>query len=160
MANQANLPSRPFSRGLRGWDPFRSFQDEIERFFGDVARPGLQAFGSDSWSASLPVNVAETDEAIEIEAELPGIDERDIDVQLHDRVLTIKGERRGEETKEEKNYHIVERSYGAFARSLQLPFAAEPEAVSAKFDKGVLKIAIAKPKDNSAGVHKITVQGG
>jgi len=97
------------------------------------------------------VDVAEDEKAVTLTAELPGVDEKDIDVSLVDDQLTIRGEKRSEhdEKKEEdgRTLHRVERSYGAFQRTLALPHKVDPEHISAQFKDGVLKITLPKPPD-------------
>ena len=91
------------------------------------------------------INVAETKDAFEVTAELPGVDEKDIKVSLDDNQLVISGEKKAESTKEEKDWHVQERTYGSFYRSMSLPFEPEDGAVEAHFDKGVLHLTIKKP---------------
>jgi HSP20 family protein len=92
-----------------------------------------------------PINVAETNDAFEVTAELPGVDEKDINISLEDNQLVISGEKKAESTREEKDWHVEERSYGSFYRSMFLPFEPEEGAVDAHFDKGVLHLTIKKP---------------
>jgi HSP20 family protein len=94
-----------------------------------------------------PVNVAETKEALEISVELPGVSENDVKVSLDHQRLTIAGEKRNESESTEKNWHVVERSYGAFQRSVALPFEPAADAIDARFDKGVLRVTIRKPSE-------------
>jgi HSP20 family protein len=89
--------------------------------------------------------VAETKDAYEVTAELPGVDEKDIKVSLDQNQLVISGEKKAESTTEEKDWHVEERSYGSFYRSMSLPFEPEDGAVDAHFDKGVLHLTIKKP---------------
>ena len=89
--------------------------------------------------------VAETKDAFEVTAELPGVDEKDIKVSLDGNQLVISGEKKEESTKEEKDWHVEERSFGSFYRSMSLPFEPEDGAVEAHFDKGVLRLSIKKP---------------
>ena len=98
------------------------------------------------------ISVAETRDAFEVTAELPGVDEKDIKVSLDENQLVISGEKKAESTTEEKDWHVEERSYGSFYRSMYLPFEPEDGAVDAHFDKGVLHLTIKKP----AKVTKIT----
>jgi len=96
--------------------------------------------------AGAPViNVAETKDAYEVSAELPGVDEKDIKVSLDDNQLVISGEKKAESTREEKDWHVEERSYGTFYRSISLPFGPEDGAVDAHYGKGVLHLTIKKP---------------
>ncbi|MGO8915647.1 MAG: Hsp20/alpha crystallin family protein [Stellaceae bacterium] len=109
------------------------------------------------------INVSETDDDIRITADLPGLDEDDVELTLADDMLTISGEREAEEDKTEgegeRSYHVVERSRGAFSRTLQLPFSADPDAVEAVFKNGVLAITIPKPRAVQEKVRKIAVKG-
>ena len=91
------------------------------------------------------VDIAETDKDIEITAELPGLEEKDVQVNVADDVLTIKGEKKAEKEEKDKNYHRIERSYGSFCRSLQLPAGANADAIKATLKNGVLKVTVTKP---------------
>jgi HSP20 family protein len=107
-----------------------------------------------------PVNVSETDKAWLISVELPGLEEKDIHVELRGNLLSIWGERTWREEKKEKQYHRVESQYGSFRRSLTLPsnLRLEPEAITAKYSKGVLELSI--PKVEETPTAKIPVKGG
>ena len=97
--------------------------------------------------------------ALEIEAELPGVDEKDIDVQLSDNLLTIRGEKRAERKEEkEGDYRLIERSYGSFARSIEVPFAVEADGVEATFRNGVLHLSLPKPPEAATRTRKIEVR--
>jgi HSP20 family protein len=106
------------------------------------------------------VDVAETDKAIEISAELPGVEEKDIDLTVSEDAVTLKAEKKTdrEEKDEKKNYHLVERSYGMFQRRIPMPFKVDPDKVDAKFEKGVLKVTVAKPEAVQAQTRKIKVK--
>jgi HSP20 family protein len=124
------------------WDPFRAMRREMEN--------ALRAFDQNSFSPDIgagapAINVAETKDAFEVTAELPGVDEKDIKVSLDDNQLVISGEKKAESTKEEKDWHVQERTYGSFYRSMSLPFEPEDGAVDAHFDRGVLHLTIKKP---------------
>lgn len=142
-----------------GRDVFSSLQREIDRVFADFGR-GLPALGDFGKGAGLKVNVAETDSAFEVTAEIPGVDAKDIDVQLKDGVLTIRGEKKDEreEKDEKKNYHLVERSYGMFERSFTVGNDIDVDKISAAFDKGVLKVTLPKLAEAKAKVQKIEVK--
>ena len=90
------------------------------------------------------MNISETDNAVEIEAELPGIEEKDVEVSLNEDVLTIKGEKKMERDEQQKNYRHQERMFGKFERSIDLSFVPDPKSVKALFAKGVLKITLPK----------------
>ena len=123
-------------------DPFRAIRREME----NAVRSYNQNSSSPGIGAGAPaINVAETKDAFEVTAELPGVDEKDIKVSLDSNQLVICGEKKAESTKEEKDWHVEERSYGSFYRSMSLPFEPEDGAVDAHFDKGVLHLTIKKP---------------
>ena len=106
------------------------------------------------------IDVSETDAELKIEAELPGVDEKDLEVVLSDGRLTIKGEKKAEKEEKKKDYHLVERSYGSFARSIGLPFEADPGQVKASFAKGVLTVTVPKPPEVKAKEKKIQIGKG
>jgi HSP20 family protein len=123
-------------------DPFRAMRREMET----ALRAFDQGSSSPDIGAGAPaVSVAETKDAFEVTAELPGVDEKDIRVSLDENQLVISGEKKAESRKEEKDWHVEERSYGSFYRSISLPFEPEDGAVDAHFDKGVLHLTIKKP---------------
>ena len=123
MARNPLTQFRSGSGLLGGGDPFLSLHREMNRLFDDAFR-GMPAQGSATGGSfvNAHMNVSETDNEIRITAELPGVAEKDIDVTLDDDILTIRGEKRFEQSDEKENFHFVERSYGTFQRSLRLPF--------------------------------------
>ncbi len=136
--------------------PFFSLQREIDRLFEDFSR-GFPAMGNGGLSKMTPtMDVAETDKEIELTAELPGLEQKDVQINLADNVLTIKGEKNAEKEQKDKNYRLVERSYGSFERSLALPDGVDADAIKASIDKGVLKVVIPKPAP--AQVKKVEVK--
>lgn len=158
----ASLPAAR-AEGFAG-DPFFRLQHEMNRLFDD-AFTGLQlpaAFRGEGEDSRLPrIDVHEADHAIEIEAELPGVDEKDIDVQVADNLLTIRGEKKLERKDEkEGQYRVSERSYGSFTRSMTLPFDVDPEAVEATFKNGVLKLTLPKPAEAQAQARRIAIKRG
>lgn len=137
-----SLPRLWTSSQEPAFDPFRAMRREVE----DALRAFNQGAPSRSIGAGVPaINVAETKDAFEVTAELPGVDEKDIKVSLDGNQVVISGEKKAETTKDEKDWHVEERSYGSFYRSMSLPFEPEDGAVEAHFDKGVLHLAIKKP---------------
>ena len=119
MADQkSSVPVRQGAGGVSRFDPFGSLRSEIDRLFEDFGR-GWPSMGGtfpsrEAFSALRPsMNVAETDKDIEITAELPGLDEKDVQVNLENDVLTLKGEKRAEKEENDKSYHMMERSYGS-----------------------------------------------
>lgn len=146
----------PFGgRGLLGRDPFFDFRREMNRLFDDSFR-GLGEDQGGGFMLSPKVDVAQTDNGWEITAELPGVDQKDIDLQLDGDMLTISGEKR-DEKKDEKN-RFVERSYGSFTRSFQLPFTPDPGKVTADCDRGILTIKVPKSAEQNRS-KKIAIGG-
>lgn len=122
-------------------------------FFGGFGLTPFRTFFDESWDSFSPkVNVVEGDKEIKISAELPGMDEKDINVSLSHGVLTINGEKKEEEEHRGKNYYRMERSYGSFRRSIPLPSEVDDDKVEAVFKKGVLTINL--PKTAKAQAHK------
>ncbi len=154
-------------RGLSRWaqdsDPFQSMNREMARLFDDMIRGfGLPVFRGAFAAGTIGprVDVHETDRELVLEAELPGVARNEIDVTLVDDLLTIRGEKRGEETRRSQDYHIAERSYGAFSRTIRLPFAANPEQIEASCTNGLLTVRIPKPGDTSRAHRRIEVKAG
>jgi HSP20 family protein len=106
-----------------------------------------------------PVDVYEDEHNITLKIEVPGIDEKDIDVQIENNTLTVNGERKFEKEEKEENYRRVERQYGSFTRSFTLPNTVDPEHVQAHYDKGILKIQLAKKAEAKPKQIKVNVGG-
>lgn len=139
-------------------DPFAALRRELDSFFADYNRglPMLTGVG-----AQMPaLNIAETKDAIEITTELPGIDEKDINVSLDGNRLVISGEKKQESDRNEKEWHVVERSYGAFHRAVALPFEPNEASVEAHFDKGVLHLKVNKPAEVEKAKKTIEIKAG
>lgn len=147
-----------FGRGS-GTDMFSSLHREIDRVFQDFGRNGMPSLGDFGRNAmAMKVNVAEHENVLEVTAELPGCAPEDIDVQLKDGVLTIKGEKKVEKDEKQKDYHVMERSYGMFERSFTLPAEVDGSKVDAQFDKGVLKVTLPKLPEAQSRMQKIAVK--
>jgi HSP20 family protein len=134
---------------------------EVEKTFEDFAR--RTPFASLGEIALTPkIDVTESNGGLEVTAELPGVDEKDVDITLADGVLTIRGEKKSERDEEdkEKNWHIVERNYGSFARSIRLPFDPDMNKVEARFDKGVLRVRLPKSAEAAKKERKIEIRKG
>ena len=152
---------------LTRWEPFREFstlQDRMNRLF----RESYSGEGRDeslTTSSFAPaVDVYEDEHKVTLKIEVPGIDEKDIDVRVENNTLTVHGERKIEKEEKEENYRRVERQYGSFTRTFTLPTTVDTENVSATYDKGVLKIALpkkaeAKPKQIKVNVGQREVVG-
>jgi HSP20 family protein len=140
-------------------EPFRMLKREIDNLFSGFTSNGPVAGPlTGSGRLAIQVDIAETDKALEVTAEMPGVNEKDIDVSLAGDVLAIKPEKKSDKEEKTKDYHIVERSYGTFERSMRLPFKADPANVDAKFEKGVLRLIIQKPAEAQAKLQKIEVK--
>jgi HSP20 family protein len=137
-------------------NPFAHLQREVNRILG-VGDGGSS--GGALLDAAPRVEVRESDRELTIRAELPGVKEEDIEIELVDDVLTIRGEKKMEKEEENENVHIMERAYGSFARSIRLPFEVKPEQVQASFENGVLTIRMPKPAHHQ-NVHQIRLQHG
>ena len=135
---------RGLSRSLS--NPFTALQQEIDRLFDGFSR-GFTSFPNLPTTRELmpSMDVSETDKEIEITTELPGLEEKDIQLNVADDVLTVRGEKKNEREESEKDYHLVERSYGSFVRSVQLPTGVNAEGIKAVMSKGVLKVTVPKP---------------
>ncbi|HXZ34187.1 MAG TPA: Hsp20/alpha crystallin family protein [Terriglobales bacterium] len=144
---------------LTRWDPFREFstlQERMNRLFRDSFTEGRDE--SLTTGAFAPaVDVYEDEHNVTLKIEVPGIDEKDIDVRIEDNTLTVHGERKFEKEEKEENYRRVERQYGSFTRSFTLPNTVDTENVSANYDKGVLKITLAKKAEAKPKQIKVNV---
>lgn len=142
------------------WDPFREFttlQDRMGRLFRDSYSDGRdEALTTTAFAP--PVDVYEDEHNVVLKLEVPGIDEKDIDVRVENNTLTVHGERKFEKEEKEENFRRVESSYGSFTRTFTLPQTVEAEKVTAHYDKGVLKITL--PKKAEAKPKQIKVNVG
>src|SRR5262249_17484900 len=142
------------------WDPFREFttlQDRMNRLFQDsFGREGREEALSTA-SFAPPVDVYEDEHSITLKIEVPGIEEKDIDVRVENNILTVIGERKFEKEEKQENYRRVERQYGSFTRSFTLPTTVDPEQISAEYDKGVLKIQLTKKAEAKPKQIKVNV---
>jgi HSP20 family protein len=138
------------TKDLMEWRPFREVfrlrreMDHLwEDYFGS-GRRGLQPLQREFAPA---VDVKESAEAVVVKAEVPGMDAKDINIAVTGEVLTIKGEKKSEREEKEENYHLVERTYGSFSRSLVLPAAVDLDRIEAKYDQGVLTVTCPKKEE-------------
>ena len=143
---------------LTRWDPFREFitlQDRMNRLFRDTQGGQEEALANTTFAP--PVDVYEDEHNITLKIEVPGIDEKDIDVRIENNTLTVHGERKFEKEEKEENYRRVERQYGSFTRTFTLPTTVDPENIQADYDKGVLKVKLAKKAEAKPKQIKVTV---
>ncbi len=146
---------------LDAWGSLRGDMDRMfEGFFGGSSGlPGM--FGASLGGVMSPsVDVRESDKEITIEAELPGLEEKDVDITLRDGVLSIKGEKRSQRDETKDDVHISERSYGSFQRSFRVPESVDVEKVAANFEKGVLTVKMPKSAEAVSREKKIPIGKG
>ena len=142
-------------------DPFRSsstLQDQMNRLFRELYSPPAgpeEALTTTGFAP--PVDIYEDEHNITLKIEVPGIDERNVDVRIENNTLTVHGERNLEKEEKEENYRRVERQYGSFTRSFTLPSSVDPEQVSAHYDRGVLKINLAKKAEAKPKQIKVNI---
>ncbi|MCP4380102.1 MAG: Hsp20/alpha crystallin family protein [Hyphomicrobiales bacterium] len=166
MAEPAKTPTTQGTKDItaarpRGWSPFESFRDEMDRLFEDFSRgfPSVPAWRRMSGGATMPaVDIVEKGDGFTVTAELPGMNEGDIDVKVADGVLTINGEKKEEREENEKGYHLSERRYGAFMRSFGLPEDVEADKIDARFKNGVLTVVLPRSAGAKASEKKIDVK--
>jgi HSP20 family protein len=154
------------ARELTIWRPFRELTPfrEFERMRRDMDRLWESFFergvprpdDEGEWLPSL--DVAETKDEIVVKAEVPGMDPKDIDISLSDGLLTIKGEKKQEREEKEEDYHLVERSYGTFTRSVRLPKEVKRDKISASYKNGVLRVTLPKSEEAKQKEIKIKVE--
>src|ERR1700719_4404194 len=165
MASRSLMPvsrNMPVSRWSEDTDPFLQMRREMNRLFDDVfggfGLPSALGPALRQMPAAPKIDVSETDNEIQVTAEMPGIDQNDVEVLLEDDRLIIRGEKKEEREDKDRNYHLRERVEGAFSRTLPLPFAPDPNQVKAEFKSGVMTITIPKPQEVKQKQHRIEVQ--
>lgn len=141
-------------------DGLGSLFREIEKTFDDFSRrTPFAGFSAPGEGLPAPkIDVSEAKDAVDVTAELPGVEEKDIDITLVDDVLTIRGEKKDERADEDKDWHVVERRYGAFSRSIALPCEPDASKVEAKLSNGVLHIHLPKSADVAKKEKKIEIR--
>jgi HSP20 family protein len=146
---------------LTRWDPYRelnTLQDRMNRLFNASFGEGRdEALTTSSFAPA--VDVYEDEHNVTLKIEVPGIDEKDIDVRIENNILTVHGERKIEKEEKEENYRRIERQYGSFTRTFTLPNTVETESVSANYEKGVLKVKLAKKAEAKPKQIKVNVGG-
>ena len=145
------------------WEPVRelsSLQSEMNRlfntFFDTPTTGGGNGGAVRRWIPSM--DLVETEEHFVLRADLPGLSEEDVAIELEDNVLTVSGERKAEHEEKQEGYYRMERSFGQFRRSLTLPEGVDPDGISATFDKGVLEVRIPKPEERKP--RRVAIQVG
>jgi HSP20 family protein len=172
QVKQEGKPAAATSRTAALWQPFESLRQEMDRVFEDFTRgfgrfplsrtlfdvePMLRYEGSVGLSTPA-VDVVEKENEFRITAELPGLDEKDVEVSVADDVLSIRGEKKEEREEKAKNYHLSERRYGSFQRTFQLPAGIDAEKIAATFQKGLLTVTLPKTPEAQKKEKKIAIQ--
>ena len=140
-------------------DPFVRLWNDVDQLFSNVLRgTGMTEWPAQAGSVGLPVEVSDAGEALKVVAELPGVAEKDVTVELQGDVLTIRGEKKAEEERKEEGYYLAERRYGTFTRTLRLPCPVEADKVEAVFKNGVLTITLPKPAELRQEIKRIEVK--
>ena len=145
---------------LTRWDPFREFstlQDRMNRLFRDSYGDREEALTTSTFAP--PVDVYEDEHHVTLNIEVPGIDEKDIDVRVENNLLTVHGERKFEKEQKEENFRRVERQYGSFTRSFTLPNTVDHDNIQASYAKGILKVQLAKKAEAKPKQIKVNVSG-
>jgi len=164
MADDVTSKGRGGRLPSRYQDPFQSFRTEMDRLFDSFlgGMPSLTSLrqGFPSTQVITPtLDVKENEKEIVVKADLPGMDEKDINLTVHNGVLSLRGEKKSEHTDERDNYHVMERSYGSFQRSIRLPDTIDEDKAEARFDKGVLTITLPKRPESVSAQKKIQIKG-
>ena len=137
---------------------FSTLQDRVNRILRESFSPERPDEALTTSNFAPPVDVYEDEHNITLKIEVPGIDEKDINVSIENNTLTVRGERRFEKDEKEENFQRVERMYGSFTRSFTLPNTVDPEQVSAHYEKGVLKVRLAKKAEAKPKLIKVNVE--
>jgi HSP20 family protein len=131
------------------WEPLREFstlQNEMNRLFNSVFDAPTTGGGGAMRRWMPAMDLVETDDHFVLRADLPGMSEDDVRIELEDGTLTVSGERKAEHEEQKQGAYRVERAFGSFSRTLTLPQGVDPEAVTANFDRGVLEVRVPKPE--------------
>lgn len=172
MATETKLPitKKPSEPALVGevWRPFEALRKEVDRLFDDFGddfwrRPfrslaGLETGWAQKFGAAPAADVVETDKAYEITAEMPGIDQKNIEVNFASGGITIKGDKKEETEEKKKDYYVSERRYGSFERYFGLPEGVDADKIEATFKNGVLKVTLPKTAEAQKAAKKIEVK--
>src|SRR5438046_5890743 len=147
---------------LTRWEPFREFStmqdrmNRMNRLFRESYSPEAPEEALTTTNFAPPVDIYEDEHNITLKIEVPGIDEKDIDVRIENNTLTVHGERKFEKEEKEENFRRVEQHYGSFTRSFTLPSSVDAENIQANYEKGILKIELAKKAEAKPKQIKVT----
>jgi HSP20 family protein len=141
------------------WDPWREIADKFDRYTREVGQPGAgsqEVIATGDWTPR--VDIAETDEAFVINAEIPEVNKEDVKVTVDNGVLTFRGERKQEKEEKNKKFHRVERFYGSFTRSFTLPDNVDESKIDAAFKDGMLSLTIPKTEETKPKVIDVKIK--
>lgn len=172
MPEPTRLPVKGDKSSLpQAWQPFESLRRDIDRLYDDFGvgflRTPFRRFASDlmpSWGREMTfamapaVDISDSENAYEVTAEMPGIDEKNIEVRVANGVLTIKGEKQDEKEEKKKDYYLRERSFGSFERAFQLPDGVDTDKIEANFKKGILTVTLPKRLEAQKAAKTINVK--
>lgn len=148
----------PFARGEQNEDPFGSMRRELDRVFDTMTRSMSLARPAMGLGAMAPrLDVKDTGPAIEIQAELPGVEEKDVELQFAGGMLTLRGEKKQEREEKEKGYYLMERAYGSFMRQIPMPVDIDEAKITASFENGVLSVVLPKSAEAAGKTKKIPI---
>ena len=160
------------STGMQMWRPLETLRREVDRLFDDFnmspfrlpfRRPAFDIepfWAPQSWVAVPAVDFVERDDMFEMSVEMPGLDEKNIEIKVANGVLTVKGEKTEEKEEKEKDFHLRERRFGSFERSIRVPETVDTDKIEATFKQGVLIVKMPKTAEAQKAVKKIEVKGG
>ena len=165
MADESERSGRRGEVAPRYIDPFSTLRSEMDRLFDTFLGGGLPTFpslfgsGIGRGAMIMPrMDVRETDKEITVEAELPGLEEKDISLTLQNGILTVQGEKKSSYDEEKENYRMMERSYGSFQRSLRVPDMVDEDKVEAHFENGILRVTLPKRPELVGSPRKIEIK--
>jgi HSP20 family protein len=149
---------------LTRWDPFRelvTLQERMSRLFPEFGTLGREGREEALMAGNFapPVDIYEDDHSITLKLEVPGIEEKDLDIRVENNVLTVRGERKFEKDEKEENFHRIERRYGSFSRSFTLPNTVDTDSVNAEYHNGVLELKFAKRAEAKPKQIKVNIGG-
>jgi HSP20 family protein len=169
---QQTSAATPAAGFAQAWRPFDTLRREVDRLFEDftlnpfrlpLRRPAfdLEPFWQpDSWVAQPAIDLVERDNGFELTAEMPGLDEKNISVDVANGVLTVKGQKEEDKVEKKEDFHLRERRFGSFVRSVRVPETVEADKIEATFKNGVLKVTLPKKPEAQKPIKKIEVKGG
>jgi HSP20 family protein len=165
MAQEVKTTETSATPVQRYIDPFSAMRAEMDRVFDSFLGRGFGRFPAtakvEDGDVVMPsIDVRETETEFVVEAELPGMDEKDVSVTLNNGILTFKGEKKSEREEKKDDYHLMERSYGSFQRSFQVSDTVDGEKVQAAFEKGVLKVTLPKRPEAMKAEKRIPIGKG